>query len=119
VRAASDARGGTRYFHTVKRRVSSLSREEREREIGEREYHALLARRDPDRGTIRKTRYRFPYKDIMFELDLFDAPPGLALLEVELRSEDSRVELPPFAGAVDISADELARTVQPADGGGR
>lgn len=117
VRLTRDDDGAERYFHTVKRRLSDLTREETEREIDHSEYRDLWRRRDPRRGTIRKTRYRFPYHGRIFELDLFDDPAGLVLLEVELPSEDARVELPPFSGLREVTGDdaysnsELARRV--------
>jgi CYTH domain-containing protein len=95
-----------RYFHTTKRQVSALSREEDEREIDQDEYLDLLARRDPERGTIRKTRHVFPYGGRVFELDVFERPPDIVLLEVELPSEDAPVELPPFAGLREVSGDD-------------
>ena len=104
-----------RYFHTTKRPVSALTREEDEREVDREEYLRLLARRDPERGTIRKTRHVFPYGGRVFELDVFEQPPGIVLLEVELPSEDAAVDLPPLAGLREVSGDarysnaELAR----------
>jgi adenylate cyclase len=95
-----------RYFHTRKRRVSALTREEHEREIEREEYLRLLARRDPERATIRKTRHVFPYRDLVFELDVFEHPPGIVLLEVELPTEDAPVELPPFDGLREVSGDD-------------
>jgi CYTH domain-containing protein len=95
-----------RYFHTRKRRISALTREEDEREIERDEYERLLARRDPERGTIRKTRHVFPYGNRLFELDVFEHPSGVVLLEVELPSEDAPVELPPFDGLREVSGDE-------------
>lgn len=115
VRLLREAGRPERYFHTTKRRVSALTREEDEREIDRAEYVQLLARRDPERGTIHKTRHVFPYGDRIFELDLFERPPGIVLLEVELPSEDAPVELPPFDGLHEVSGDarysnsELAR----------
>ena len=115
VRLTRDDDGQERYYHTVKRRISDLTREETEREIDRSEYLELWRRRDPERGTIRKTRYRFPYDGRLFELDVFDDPGGIVLLEVELRSEDEQVELPPFAGLREVTGDgaysnsELAR----------
>ena len=106
VRLTRDESGAERYFHTVKRRVSALTREETEREIDHAEYLDLWRRRDPERGTIRKTRYRFPYEDRLFELDVFDDPAGLVLLEVELPSEDAQVELPPFTGLREVTGDD-------------
>jgi adenylate cyclase len=95
-----------RYFHTAKRQVSALSREEDEREIDREEYLRLLARRDPERGTIRKTRHVFPFGGLVFELDVFERPEGIVLLEVELPSEDAPVELPPFSGLREVSGDD-------------
>ena len=95
-----------RYVHTTKRRISALTREEEEREVDRDEYLLLLERRDPGRGTIRKIRYVFPYAGRVFELDVFEQPPGIVLLEVELPSEDAPVELPPFDGLREVSGDE-------------
>jgi CYTH domain-containing protein len=106
VRLVREEGEAERYFHTSKRTVSALTREEDEREIGRDEYHSLLERRDPERGTIRKTRYAFPYGGHVFELDVFERPPSLVLLEVELPSEDAVVDLPPFAGLREVSGDE-------------
>jgi CYTH domain-containing protein len=66
----------------------------------------LLARRDPERGTIRKTRHVFSYGGRVFELDVFERPPDIVLLEVELPSEDAPVELPPFDGLREVSGDD-------------
>jgi adenylate cyclase len=110
-----------RYFHTVKRRISALTREEDEREISRSQYRRLSARRDPERETIRKTRHVFPYRGRVFELDVFEAPPGLVLLEVELPSEDEPVDLPPLPGLRDVTGDErysnseLARRIRRRD----
>jgi CYTH domain-containing protein len=112
VRLTRDGSGAERYFHTVKRRISALTREETEREIDRDEYLDLWRRRDPERGTIRKTRYRFPYDDRLFELDVFDDPAGLVLLEVELPSEDAHVELPPFDGLREVTGDDAYSNAQ-------
>jgi CYTH domain-containing protein len=101
-----------RYFHTIKQRVSTLTREEDELEIDRAAYVQLLARRDPQRGTIRKTRHVFPYGGRIFELDVFERPPGIVLLEVELPSEDAPVELPPFAGLREVSGDDRYSNAQ-------
>jgi adenylate cyclase len=118
VRLVREEGGPERYVHTAKRRISALTREEDEREVDQEEYLRLLDRRDPGRGTIRKIRYVFPYAGHVFELDVFEQPPGLVLLEVELPSEDAPVDLPPFEGLREVSADarysnsELARQVR-------
>ena len=106
IRLVRDENRDERYFHTVKRRVSDLTREETEREIDRAEYDSLWQRRDPERGTIRKTRYSFPFGGRVFELDVFDDPADVVLLEVELPSEDARVELPPFDGLREVTGDD-------------
>lgn len=117
VRAVREQGRDERFFHTRKRRISALAREEEEREIDEERYLELRGRADPGRGTIRKTRLLFPHAGHLFELDLFGRPRGLVLLEVELGSEDEPVELPPFPGLHEVTGDdrysnaELARRV--------
>jgi CYTH domain-containing protein len=100
-------RDGVRHWLTEKGPRSGISREEDEREIDEGEYRELLEEADRQSGTIVKTRYVFSHGDQTLELDVFRAPEGLVLLEVELVSEDEAVELPAWAaGARDVSDDE-------------
>ena len=82
------------YTHTVKRRLSAVTREEREEEIGREEYEALLKRADPTLQVIRKTRWRIPYAGHTLEIDRFPFWTDRALLEVELHSEEEAVTLP-------------------------
>src|SRR5450759_1870211 len=72
---------------TQKVHVRDLVREEREHEIDAAEYEALLAQADPDRRPIRKVRYLVPHGEQRLEIDVFEEPAGLVLVEVELRSE--------------------------------
>lgn len=83
------------YTHTQKTRISDLRRIEDEREISEEEYRSLLSRADPERRTIRKTRWVLPYKGQDFEIDVFPFWEDRALLEIELEDETQPVELPP------------------------
>jgi CYTH domain-containing protein len=51
----------------------------------------------PDKVTIEKTRFVFNYNDQTFELDVFKGPlKGLAILELELKDKNQKIELPPF-----------------------
>ena len=45
------------YTHTIKYKISNMSRREDEREISLEEYEELLKRADPSRNTIEKIRY--------------------------------------------------------------
>jgi CYTH domain-containing protein len=89
--------GASVYTHTAKRPVSAGERVKIEHQITGREYIAFLAQADPARTTLRKRRRVFLWANRYFEWDLFLAPRGgLELLEVEVDSPDSPVELPPF-----------------------
>lgn len=83
------------YTHTQKTRISDLRRIEDEREISEAEYNALLQQADPKRNVIRKTRWVFPWRGQMFEIDIFPFWEDRALMEIELSDEEQAVELPP------------------------
>lgn len=51
------------YTHTVKRKLSAMSREEDEHEISAAEYAELLKRADAGRKPVHKTRYCLDYMD--------------------------------------------------------
>ncbi len=96
----------TVFTHTVKKRLSALTQIEDEKQIGEQEYRALLAFADPSRRPIRKKRYLFDYDSQLFEIDLFPFWDDRALMELELKSEDQEIRLPPGIEIVrEVSAD--------------
>ena len=94
VRSRRAPGGAPVYTHTVKRRLSALTREEREEEVGEEAYRALLGRAEPGLRVIRKTRWCVPYGRHTLEIDRFPFWTDRALLEVELSSEGEAVLLP-------------------------
>ena len=85
---------GCVYTHTQKRRISELTRVELEREISEEEYLALLKDADPAFRPIEKTRLRIPYREHIFEIDIFPFWKDRAVAEVELRSEEENIDFP-------------------------
>lgn len=89
-----DSEDGTRYVETRKRERAGIVRDEVESDITAAEYASLLADADPARRVIRKVRHVIPYRAWTLELDVFSAPPGLVLLEVELDDPDEVPELP-------------------------
>ena len=92
--------------HTVKNRISPISAFEDERTINNSEYLALLARRDPSRDDIFKTRFAFPYEGHVFEIDVYPFWHRQAVMEVELESECEEVEFPPFISIIrEVSGD--------------
>ena len=86
--------------HTVKQRLSELTRIEREEEISEERYSELLSRADPARRTILKTRFIYDYDDQPFEIDVFPFWDDRALMELELHDETQTLRLPPDIGIV-------------------
>lgn len=97
---------GERFWLTEKHARGGITRSEAERELTADEYGELLGEADPRSGTIVKTRHVIEHGTQLIEVDVFTAPAGLVLLEVELRSEDEPVELPAWAaGAIDVSED--------------
>ncbi len=85
-----------KYTHTFKITLSDLTRIENEEEITEAEYNSLLLRRDECRSVIKKTRYCVPFKNQIFEIDVFPFWKSTALMEIELASEDTPFVIPDF-----------------------
>jgi CYTH domain-containing protein len=102
----TESEGTVKRFETRKRSLGGFTREEIERTIDEAEYERLLREADPSRQPIRKTRWVFPFGGHELELDVFESPPGIVVLEIELGSEDEAVELPPDLAIVrEVTAD--------------
>jgi CYTH domain-containing protein len=76
----------------------TLARREHERALDQAEYEALLDEADPDLRPVRKTRHVVPHGAQRLEIDVFHAPPGLVVVEVELASEEEPVVLPDWIG---------------------
>ena len=83
---------------TEKRRVGPFSFHERETIVDAAEYARLLAEADPVRRTIRKVRHAVPFGDRTLEIDVFEEPADLVVLEIELGSVDEVVEPPAWLG---------------------
>lgn len=93
---ARTSNGKTVYTHNTKIKLSAMKRIELEDEIDKAEYEKLLLRADPKCKTIEKVRYCVPYCGFEFEIDVFPFWTDKAFMEVELPSEDTFTELPPF-----------------------
>jgi CYTH domain-containing protein len=96
----SDRGGTVRHVFTRKRDVAGIVREELESDLTAEEYARLMAEADPARRVIRKTRHVFTSGRWTLELDVFDEPPGLVLLEVELDDAADTPEMPPPIAAL-------------------
>lgn len=90
---------GDRGFITVKGISSDdgLSRFEWEKEIAVHEAEALLQLCED--FIIDKTRYLIPFKEVVFEVDVFEgANQGLIIAEVELHSTNQKFDVPDWLG---------------------
>ena len=87
--------GDYTYTHTVKYKISNISRREDEREISREEYNELLKRADPERNTIYKYRYCYEHAGLVWEIDVFPFWEDKAFMEVELVSEEQALDFPP------------------------
>lgn len=98
VRRTELANGEATYRRTTKRRVGAFSFDEVEDVITQAEWQAQLELADPDRRPVRKTRYVVAQGGQSLEIDVFEVPADLVVVEVELASEDEAVELPSWLG---------------------
>ena len=89
------SRGGeAEYFKTTKRTLSGAKRVEIEEEITQEAYEQLLAKADPARRTIHKTRYCVPSGAHTLEIDVYPFWQDRAILEIELAAEEDTFCLP-------------------------
>ena len=88
--------GKVKFIKTIKTHLTDLSRIEQESEISREEYESLLKYKCPDRITLKKTRYCYPYKNKVIEIDIFPFWSKQAFCEVELNSETEELCLPDF-----------------------
>jgi len=113
-----DADGSIRFVLTKKRSLGGIIRREVEHPIDAATYDRLLAEADPTRRPIHKTRWTWAEAGRTWELDVFEVPPGLTVLEVELPDPDAVAQPPAWLHVVrDVSTDaaytnwRLARVV--------
>ena len=83
---------------TRKERLRAFAYREDERAIDPETFLDLLAEADPERRPVRKVRYVVPHGSQALEIDVFEAPSGLVMLEVELGNDDELIELPDWLG---------------------
>lgn len=88
--------GDFSYYLTEKREISSLKRAESEKKISQKEYLRYLTEMDTSLSPIVKDRICFAYNGQYFEVDLFEFSNDFALMEIELTTENTSVDLPDF-----------------------
>ena len=88
--------GVTKYTETKKVRISGMSAYEDEREIEENEFLTLVKRIAPATVPVIKTRHTFIYHGQLFEVDIYPNWHSTAIMETELPTEDTTIDIPPF-----------------------
>ncbi len=98
--------GSYRYYHTIKRHVTAMTRIEEECLISDKEYAELKKRADQSLNIIYKTRYCIPHEGHIIEIDVFPFWDRQAYMEVELEAEDEPFAIPDFVQCIkDVTLD--------------
>lgn len=93
IRKATE-RGIPTYYYCEKKDINARRRTEEEYLISEETYAHLLT--EAKTGTLKKVRYRVPYLQLSFEIDVYPFWKDKAIMEVELSFEDEEIQSPPF-----------------------
>ncbi|MBE6623938.1 MAG: hypothetical protein E7621_07135 [Ruminococcaceae bacterium] len=94
------------YIRTQKKRISHLSCFEDEKIITYDEYEKLLEKADRNLSVIIKTRYVFPYKEHIIEIDVYPFWDDRAILEIELKEENEVFGIPEFISVIKEVTDD-------------
>lgn len=84
------------YYLTEKKNISNLKRVETERKLTQDEYLQLLMEADNRFHTIHKTRYCLSESNQYFEIDIYPEWNKQAIMEIELREENEKINVPQF-----------------------
>ena len=95
------------YSKTRKINVSNLKRIEIETRLTGEEYINELLNSDPERGQIIKDRYCLSYNNQYFEIDIYPFWKDKAIAEIELSSENQKIDLPPFLDVIEEVTDNI------------
>ena len=87
-------KGNYIYYETHKRILDGMKRMSTETRLSQSEYRRLLKNADPTRRTIHKKRYCLTYDNQYFEIDLYPFWSDQAILEIELRDENTEIRFP-------------------------
>ena len=102
-----DENGRVKFTYTEKIFLTDVTREENEYEITEMEYRDLLGQTDKRFSPVEKVRYCFDYHDQLFELDTYPFSGELAIMELELRSPEQKIDFPDNVRVIrDVSSDK-------------
>ena len=99
--------GSYTYSKTRKITVNPLKRIEIETRLSQEEYINELLNADLTRGQIIKDRYCLSYKNQYFEIDIYPFWKDKAIAEIELISEEQKIEIPNFLNVIDEVTDNI------------
>ncbi len=104
------------YTKTEKRFISPLVSEEYERKISEAEYKECLKQKDTSLSPVSKTRKTFFFEGHTVEIDIYPFWDKVAVLEVEMQSENEAILLPAFIKIIrEVSAEKEFKNRQIAE----
>ena len=83
------------YYQTIKRKISDIRRIEIETKLTRAEFLEKMMNTKGAKKRISKTRYCLMYEGQYFEIDVFPFWNDQAFMEIELRSEDQKIQFPP------------------------
>lgn len=87
----------TVYHFNQKNPVETGVHKEKEFEITKSQYEKYLKNHFPGKYEVAKTRFVFDFDNQEFELDIFKKQlKGLAILEVELKNIDDKINIPDY-----------------------
>ena len=84
-----------KYYHTAKKSVSGITRIEIEKEISKAEYERFLEKKSKI-ISLKKTRYIVKENGIKYEIDIYPFWKTTAIMEVELKNEKQKFDIPDF-----------------------
>ena len=102
------ANGHFVYYETRKRTISGAKRLETERRLSRDDYLKRLLDADTGKRQIRKTRYCLAWRNQYFDIDVYPFWDDQAILEIELRSEEQDVLIPPEITVIKEVTDDPA-----------
>ena len=92
--------GAVEYTENIKERINGMSAIENEREIDLAEYSELIKNIQNGTAPVHKTRRTVEYCGLVFEFDFYEPWQSTCIMEVELPSENTEFDLPPFVEVV-------------------
>lgn len=83
-----------KYVYTEKQFLTAVTRTENEFEINYEKYESLLDDLKKEYAPVKKTRYKFLFKEQLFELDTYSFSREKAILELELDNPEQKILFP-------------------------